>query len=65
MNTRLTDDQHQKAVHLLAERLTLQASLGDVYAHYYQSQARSPDMLDSTAMLYALEDAGLTLEDLR
>ena len=42
MNTRLTDDQHQKAVHLLAERLTLQASLGDVYAHYYQSQARSP-----------------------
>lgn len=65
MNTRLTEEQHQKAVHLLAERRTLQAPLGDVCTHYYRLQARSLDMLDSTAMLDALEDAGLTLEDLR
>ena len=59
MSTRLTEEQHPKAVHLLAERRILQASLGDVYVHYYLAQARSIDML------YAPEDAGRTLENLR
>ena len=65
MSTKLTQEQHQKAVHLLAERLTLNASIETLSAHYYQAQVSLLDMLTPTALQYVLEDTGYQLEDLK
>ena len=65
MVTKLTKEQHQKAVHLLAERLTLNATLGDLSAHYYKSQAISLNMQESSGLLKAMAEAGFTPEDLK
>lgn len=64
MSTQLTQEQRQKAVHLLAERLTLNVTLGELAAHYYKSQVISLNMQESSGLLEAMAEAGLTLEDL-
>ena len=60
----MTKEQHQKAVHLLAEKATLDATVTELSAHYYRAQAISLSMLDSAALQGVLEEAGLNLEDL-
>ena len=54
----------QAVARLLAERLTLNATLGDLSAHYYKSQAISLNMQESSGLLKAMAEAGFTLEDL-
>lgn len=62
--TKLTQEQHQKAVHLLANQATLDAIVDELAAHYDQSQAISRNMQESSGLLEALVEAGLILEDL-
>ena len=65
MSTKLTEEQRQKAVHLLANQATLDATVDELAAHYYQSQVASLDLLTPTALQWVLEEAGITLEDLK
>jgi len=61
---KLTDEQRQKAVHLLANQATLDATVNELSAHYYQAQVASLDLLTPTALQWVLEEAGYKLEDL-
>ncbi len=65
MSTKLTEEQRQKAVHLLAEKATLDVTVTELSVHYYQSQVASLDLLTPTALQWVLEEAGFTLEDLK
>lgn len=64
MTTRLTYEQHQKAIHGIAEYRTEKATTGDIEAFYYESMVDALDDLDPHSLLDALAEAGINPEDL-